>query len=585
MEDKHTTQIIRRTFWSLLPVQAMVVGIPAINGLLDTLISGNLLGQTALAAMGFTGPLNMLLVALSNVIATGSQLICGQRLGKGDREGVLKAFNTALGLCVVLGLAFATLVFLFPGQVAGMLGAEGPIRELTAQYVRGWSVGMAFSVLMSCTLPFAQMDRMGKLSTASVAVMAVVNIGSDLVTVLMFDLGIFGIGLATTIANTAALLVILPYFLKNSKTFSLGAQYVDPGMAVQILYQGLPNAVAPVCLVIRDRVLNQFIFSLGGAAAMSAIAVSNNVKNATGSVVQAGYAGSARLIGSVLVGERDSSSLRDLPRIMERSAGFLYVVAYGIIFVFARPLALLFGAEPESVGVYVLILRLFNLWFLTNIFKEPPLCIYQALGKVKLLVLFTVLANLVFPVTACLLLANLLGLPVVVCTNLISEFLMMGVMAGYFAANAKRLPRDLTELAYIPSNMSAPRENRMKAVIRSVEDCTAAAERATEFCLEKGMSSRNATYCGLCIEEMAVDTIINRFRGEGDTLDLRMIYEDGSMSILLRDDCAHFDPKQWLELCSPEEQERSIGIRMVSKISKEMNYASALGLNVLTIKI
>ena len=104
MEDKHTTQIIRRTFWSLLPVQAMVVGIPAINGLLDTLISGNLLGQTALAAMGFTGPLNMLLVALSNVIATGSQLICGQRLGKGDREGVLKAFNTALGLCVVLGL-------------------------------------------------------------------------------------------------------------------------------------------------------------------------------------------------------------------------------------------------------------------------------------------------------------------------------------------------------------------------------------------------------------------------------------------------------------------------------------------------
>lgn len=585
MEDKHTTQIIRRTFWSLLPVQAMVVGIPAINGLLDTLISGNLLGQTVLAAMGFTGPLNMLLVALSNVIATGSQLICGQQLGKGDRNGALKAFNTALALCIVLGLAFATLVFLFPAQVAGMLGAEGQIRELTAQYVRGWSVGMAFSVLMSCTLPFAQMDRMGKLSTISVAVMAVVNIASDLVTVLVFNLGIFGIGLATTVANLAALLVILPYFLKNSKTFSLSVQHMDPGMAVKIIYQGLPNAVAPVCLVIRDRVLNQFIFSLGGAAAMSAIAVSNNVKNATGSVVQAGYAGSARLIGSVLVGERDSSSLRDLPRIMVRSAGFLYVVAYGIIFVFARPLALLFGAEPESVGVYVLILRLFNLWFLTNIFKEPPLCIYQALGKVNLLVLFTVLANLVFPVAACLLLADLLGLPVVVCTNLISEFLMMVVMALYFAANAKRLPRGLTELAYIPSSISAPRENRMNAVMRKVEDCAAVSEQAVQFCLKKGMSSRDAMYCGLCIEEMAADTITNRFRGEKDTLDLRMIYEDGVMSILLRDDCAHFDPQHWLELCSPEEHERSIGIRMVSRIAKEMNYASALGLNVLTIKI
>lgn len=585
IEQKNATALIRRLFWSLLPVQAMAVGLPAINTLLDTAISGNLLGQDALAAMGFTGPLNMMLLALSSVLATGSQLLCGQHLGKGDREGVQKIFNTSLALCISLGCLFAAAVFCFSEQVAGILGAVDSIKTMTAQYIRGWSGGMILSVLMACILPFAQMERMGKLSTASVATMAVVNISADLVNTLVFHMGIFGIGLATTYANIAAVLVVLPYFLKHSKTFHLCLRDVDSGMAARILYQGAPNAVAPLGMLIRDRVLNQFVFSLGGAAAMSAMAVASNVKAAVGSVVQAGYAGSARLIGSVLVGERDSSSLRDLPRMMERSAGFLYVAAYAIVFVFARQLALLFGAAQDSMELYVLVIRLYNLWYLTNIFKEPPLCIYQAMGKVNLLLIFTILANTVYPVTVCLLFANAVGLPLVVSTNFVSEILMMITLAVYFTLRAKRLPRNLGELAYVPSSISAPRENRMKAVIRQTEDCVDASERAIQFCLEKGVSRQKAMYCGLCIEEMTVDAVVNRFRGAEHDLDLRMIYDNGKMTILLRDDCDSFNPKQWLELCSPEEQERSIGIRMVTKLASKMDYASTLGLNVLTIEI
>lgn len=351
---------------------------------------------------------------------------------------------------------------------------------------------------------------------------------------------------------------------------------------------GLPAALAPICFVFRDRVINHYVFLLGGTVGMSAMAVANNLNNAIGAIVEAGYSGSSRLLASVLVGERDSSSLRDVPKVMARSTWYLYVAAYAVVFFFAKPLALLLGAEMEHIAVYVTVIRFYNLWYLSNIFKTPPLSIYQAMGEVKTLSVFQVLNALVFPVGACLLLGNRLGLNLVVSSTWTPEILSILSFAIYFTIRTHRLPRSPLELTYIPSTVSAPRENRFKATIQTVEEAADASQQVIEFCRAKGLPSRTAYYCGLCIEEMTVDTIRHGFpkgKEEKYTIDLRVIYENGGISILLRDDCPRFDPNEWLALCAPEDPARSIGIRMVSKIAKEMNYASTLGLNVLTIKL
>lgn len=585
MEKKESTQIVRRLFLSLLPVQAMAAGLPAINSLLDTFIVGNALGPSALAAMGFTGPLTRLLMALGGMVATGSQLLCGQYLGKADEKGISRTFNTGIALCLVIGLVVTGFMFFWPTQAAILLGASGDSLSLTADYIRGWSIGMSFSMLLTCLLPFLQLEREGKRSTIAVAAMVVVNLGTDVLNAVVLKQGVFGIGLATTYANIVAVCVVLPFFLTKSKTFRFTMKSLHVQTAGKILYQGLPNAVAPFCLMMRDRVLNGFIFSLGGTLGMSAMAIANNIKNAAGDIIQQGYSGSARMIASVLVGERDTKSLRDLPEIMIRSGWWMFAGAYAIVFTFAKPLALLFGAEPGDIATYVMVIRVFNIFYLSNIIKVPPLCVYQGLGRVNQLLVFNTLNNLVFPVVTCMLFAERFGLPVVFLTNFTSELLLVLVFAAYFTWKAKRLPRSVAELAYIPSSVSVPREDRMNVVLRTTADCVEASRKAVAFCEAKGMSHRQALYCGLCIEEMAVDTVQNRFELPDNTIDLRLIYEDGTMTILLRDDCVHFDPKKWIELCNPQEDYRGIGIRMVSKLAREMQYASALGLNVLTIKI
>ena len=584
-----TTTVIRKLYLSLFPIQAFAAGLPFINSLLSSFLIGNLIGPTALAAIGFAAPLNSAVVAISSTIAVGAQLLCGQYLGQGDHKGIRNVFTCAVTLSLLAGLLFTCCYLFLPGQIARLLGASPDTMAMTADYIRGMSFGMTFTVLFTCLLPFLQLDRKGGLSSAAILAMAGVNIVGNLLSAMIFKGGMLGVGLSTSVANAFSVLICLPYFLFRSKVFRFTPSAFSKKTVRHILHMGIPSAVTPACNVIRESILNRCIFALGGTVTVSAFALVNALSNSIGCTLEGGFNGSGSMISSVLVGERDSSSLRDLPRVMVRASYWMYAVAYALLFFLAKPLSLLFGAEAASVSVYVMVMRIYCLWFLTNPFKTYPVCVYRSMGNVGLVSLFYVFNSLIVPVVSCVFFAPLIGIHVPVATSVLSELSTILAYAVYFTVRAKRLPRSVFELAYIPAKaVSAPRENRFKATLRTVEEVVAVSQQAVEFCRSRGLSNRTAYYCGLCLEEMMVDTITNCFtkgNGKDYTIDLRMICEEGHLSIMLRDNSPHFDPTEWLTLCDPEDRTRSIGIRMVSELAKEMNYTSTLGLNVLTIKL
>ena len=589
MKEKNTTAIIRKLYLELFPIQALSAGLPFINSLLNSFLIGNLIGPTALAAIGFVSPLNNALVAVSSTFAIGSQLLCGQYLGQGNRNGIRSAFSGTVVLSILAGLLFTGTFLFFPGQLARILGASPDTIIMTADYIRGMSFGMIFSILLSSLLPFLHLDQKGALSVVSILSMAAVNVIGNLLNALVFKGGMLGVGLSVSAANICALLICLPHFCFRSKVFRFSFSAISGKVLGRVLYLGLPSAVTPACNILRSRLFNYYIFTLGGTVAVSAFTVACNISDCIGCTLEGGFNDSSSLMSSVLVGERDSSSLRDLPRVMIRSTYWLSIVAYAFFFLLAKPLVLLFGAEPASVSVYVMVLRLYCLWFLTSLYKTYSISLYRSVGKVTLVSLLYIWNSLVIPAICCVLLSPAFGLPVIVGSPVLCELGTILLCVIYFTVKAKRLPRGPGELAYLPSDLvSVPRENRFKATLRTVEEAAAVSQQAIDFCQNKGLSRKTAYYCGLCLEEMMMDTINNGFsknKKKDYAIDLRLIYENGDISILLRDNCPHFDPTEWLALCAPEDPTRSVGIRMVSKLAKEMNYTSTLGLNVLTLKL
>lgn len=586
MKEKESAILIRRLFLSLLPIQALAIGLPAINRLMDSFVVGNAFGTVALAAIGFTGPLVSIITTISSLLSSGSQLLCGQRLGKGDKEGIREIFNTVLFWCIAFGVVLLVVSELFPDQIARLMGATKECLPMTREYIRGYAIGFVFMLLSACLIPFLQLDAAGKISTIAVVAMMVVGVSFNILNIFVLDLGLFGVGLAPAVGNMVAVLIAVIYFAVKSKVFCFSFKYVRLNTMREIAHLGFPAAITPTCNIFRERMVNAVIVSLAGTVGMSAMSIAVNFNNAVGSFVEAGYSGSGRMIASVLVGQKDRKSLKGLPRIMFMSGWYIYVIAYGIVFIFAKPFALAFGADIKHIALFVLVIRLFNLWYLTNPIKSMVMCMYQALGRVNLLSCFTVLNGLVFPAIVCFVLKNFFGLPVVAAIPAIGEAALIIVYAIYYTMKAGKLPDSPLQLAYIPDTISVPEEQSMSRAIVTIEEAAQASEDAISFCKQHHISDKKAFFCGLCIEEMSVDTIQNRFvQGKKNAIDLRMIYENDNLFIMFRDNCTIFDPIEWLAHYSTEDPVRSIGIKIVSGLSQEMNYTTVLGLNILRIRI
>ena len=62
----------------LLPYQVLLLVINSINGIIDSVIAANLIGDQAMTAIGLYGPVNHLLYAVSITLASGSQILYGR---------------------------------------------------------------------------------------------------------------------------------------------------------------------------------------------------------------------------------------------------------------------------------------------------------------------------------------------------------------------------------------------------------------------------------------------------------------------------------------------------------------------------
>ena len=139
----------------------------------------------------------------------------------------------------------------------------------------------------------------------------------------------------------------------------------------------------------------------------------------------------------------------------------------------------------------------------------------------------------------------------------------------------------------IPANFGVPAEERMDLSVRSVEDVVAVASRVQRFCLERGVSPRSAYLAGLCMEEMAGNVVEHGFTKDrkSHTADLRVVHKGEDVILRVKDDCVPFDPHERLAMTNPEDPAKNVGIRLVFRTARDVQYQNILGLNVLTIRI
>ena len=385
----------------------------AVTYIIDGVITSHFLGSTALAASGMASICFTVFAVISGVLSAGTQQICCNEVGRGEIEQANRTFSTVVFVTLIFSVCFALSGMIFAGWIASVTGASPVNAELYAHakgYIRGFFLGAPAHIFVAVLIPEVQLEGKNQQITFSICLLTVADIIGDLLNVLVFHGGMFGMGISTSVSYYLSALILFSTFLKKESLFKVHFHSLDFKALIPVFNIGLPRATKRLGNLIRPLIINRLILLAGGSIAMAAFTVEQNIRYMTESP-GVGISGSALLLISMFLGEKDLTSMKDTARI---SIQYIVTAIGGltILYFFTAPLlAQLYldpGSPSYSLAVAILRCHALSLPFLG--FNEFYISLVQGMGQLKTAHFITLLNKLVYIVFLSFILQPFFGI-------------------------------------------------------------------------------------------------------------------------------------------------------------------------------
>ncbi len=577
-----------KIYFRLLPYQILLAVINAINGIVDGLYASNAIGVTAMSAIGLFNPFNLFLYAASMMLVSGSQILYGRYLAK-ERERIHSVFSVDLVLST--GLSVLTALVLALGALTGatrVMIAEEAVLPVFNQYLLGQSVGIPALVLGQQLFAFLSLENQTKRTMAASLVCIAAKAAMNQVLVVFFNMGSFGLGLASSVAMWLFLIIQAMYYLRGRSEWHFSLRACRWKDALQIVGLGYPGAMPRFFEMLRGFIVNVVVLRYVGSVGLSAFAASGSLLG----VVWAypfGLMAVERILYSISWGEEDRRSVTDTMRItLTRGVLIMFGIA-ALLVLAAVPLTHLFYRDPSD-PVYTMTVmgfRLLPCCMPLSVFSLSYSCYAQVAEKRLMANLLPIVDGALGVVSCSVVLIPLIGMNGLYIANILNGVICLLMVVICVWISKKRFPRTLEDLMAYPDSFGVDEKKRLDVTVRSVEDVLAVSESVMAFCEARGVDRRRSALSGLCLEEMAGNVVQHGFTKDHKphSLDIRVSLKDDDVILRLRDDCIAFDPVSRAKANESDDGIRNLGIGLVNAIAKEEQYQNLLGLNVLMIRI
>ena len=562
----------------------------SIGNVIDGMIIGKFLGNESIAAFGFTIPYQKFVMIFPSLIALGMQIICTKKLSAGKIDELNGTFSLAMSLSI--GGAFIVLaaVFIFPEQIANILGVpenDEVFRAEVIDYLQAFSLGLPAMAFVIISIPVMQLDSDRQRTVTAIIIESVTNVVGDLLNVFYLDAGMWGIGLATSASYFVAAAFLAMHFFKTESQFKFSPANIKIAELKNILLNGMSPAMGRAASMLQANFLNHVAVGIGGNASVAALAIWNNLLSLIETLPKS-QAQAMQQISGMLIGESDRTSILRLLKIaIKFSLQVSLLVA--VILIFAAPLIInlyISGEDIEVTTMSVEAVRWMAMTLAVMAINQILYYFYAAYGRFTLVSANAVADNILFIVPLVLVMTHFFGMTGIWAAFLMSKLAMLlAIIVGVWIYNRKISFR-LEDLLLLPEDFDSQKNPQINVTVTSQKEVEKLSEQVQNFCENNGVDGKRSLRAAICIEEMARNIVEHGFAdGKKHSVDIRVIIQGDEVTIRLRDDCRPFNPKKWHEIHNPENKIDNIGIRMVFAIARDVKYISILKLNCLIIKI
>lgn len=589
VKEQTNTRLLNHLFFRLLPLQILLAVTEAVNGIVSSLFAANYVGEKAMSAIGLFGPISMFLSAVGLMLVGGSQLKCGEYMGKQQVEHTQGVFTADLAATTGISLLSAVLLVaaVVTGFTRGMTNDREVLRPLN-EYFLGQAAGIPPMLLGQQLSAFLSLENKKRLTTLAGIVFIIVNLAMNILLVAVLRMGALGLALASSAGLWAFFGVQAWYYIAGKSMLKFRFRPFSFRDLKDILKIGYPGALCNGYQTLRGQIVNMLIVLYVGSAGLSAFAASGAVLGIFWAV-PSGVQAVSRMLISVFLGEEDRQSLKDSMKIGIRNGVLIQAVFSALLILLAEPLTRLYFRDPtqEVYRLTVSAFRILPLCMVLSVISMHFTSYAQASGKHLLVHLLSVVDGVIGVALFSLILVPAIGMDGVYWANVINGVICALVVFFYAWAARKKCPRSLEDLMVIPEDFGAEEQNRIDISVKEIGEVETISLQVIGFCRERGVDERRSFFAGLALEEMAGNVVEHGFHEDRKkhSVDIRVVRKGEDVILRIKDDCRHFDPEERRNIVDPEDGMKNVGIRLAYSCAGEIRYANFLGMNVLTIRI
>ena len=323
----------------------------------DIAVVGRFVGKEAMAAVGSNGPIIGLMVNFFLGISLGANVVIAHASGQKNDRRIEKAVHTSILVAFLGGIIFSIIGESLASVVVSVMGVPEDVSKMALLYLRIYVAGFPVIFLYNFEAAIFRSRGNSRLPLIALLISGIINVILNLFFVLVLNMTVDGVALATVISNFISAALLFYFLLKTDDKIKISFKKfgIDGEVLRKILKIGVPSGLQGMVFSLSNIVVQSAINSLG-ATIMAASSAAFNLE-----IIAYYMMNSYGQACTTFTGQNFGAKQTDRCRKILKSCLFLSFISTAIvcitILIFGRQLLGIFNTDSGVIDAGMIRLR------------------------------------------------------------------------------------------------------------------------------------------------------------------------------------------------------------------------------------
>ena len=343
--------ILKKIILFALPLMATAL-LQTLYNVADMVVVGKFAenGSFAMGAVGSCSSLINLMIQLFLGLSTGVGISVAQLIGAGKKEDASRILHTSVLASLICGVLLTCFGFFAAESLLRLMNTPPTVLVEAVPYMKAYFIGMPATLLYNCLASGLRSSGDTTRPLIFLLVSGLLNVIFNVIMVVVFRLGAVGVGIATSISQVAAALMILLYMARIDGVCHLSFRLLrmrGKSLAAIVRYglpAGLQNVVFSFSNVLIQSTVNRF--DGGSGIIVAGCSASSSIEGIVSAIMSAFYFCVLTFVGQN-VGAKTYHRIPKIIRTCLLCDFVMAVSASALILLCSKPLLALYVADSE----------------------------------------------------------------------------------------------------------------------------------------------------------------------------------------------------------------------------------------------